>query len=127
MNKCRATGHRKYAFPDPCVIVYFSCCDTVGLCTTTSHNIEDFCFSHHEQVYRTQRVCVSGPKCNNLFFSCCDMDYHLSLYWTLLVLATMNKSTELRKYAFPDPSVIIFSFHVVICTTTSHNIGHFWF
>ena len=29
MNKCRAraTGRRKYAFPDPCVIVFFSCCD----------------------------------------------------------------------------------------------------
>ena len=23
MNKCRATGHRKYEFPDPCVIVSF--------------------------------------------------------------------------------------------------------
>ena len=54
INKC--TGHRKYAFPDPCVMV---------------------------------------------FFSCCDMYYHLSQYWSLSFLATTNKCTELRKYAFP--------------------------
>ena len=41
-------------------------------------------------------------------------------------MSPMNKcrATGRRKYAFPDPCVIVFVFHVVICTTTSHNIGH---
>ena len=38
MNKCRATGRRKYAFPDQCVIVFFH----VVICTATSHNIGHF-------------------------------------------------------------------------------------
>ena len=67
MNKSRATGSRKYAFPDPSVIVFF------------------------------------------FFFSCCDMYYHLSQHWAL-VLATMNKCTELRKYALPNPYFMIFFF-----------------
>ena len=62
MNKCRSTGRRKYALPDPCVI----------------------------------------------FFSCCDMYYHLSQYWSHLFLATMNKCIELRKCAFIDPCLLNF-------------------
>ena len=44
-------------------------------------------------------------------FSCCDMYYHLSKYrcWTLF-LVTMNKCTELRKYAFPDICLLDFFF-----------------
>ena len=38
------------------------------------------------------------------------MYYNLSQYWTLLFTATMNKCTELRKYAFPDPSLLDFLF-----------------
>ena len=29
-------------------------------------------------------------------FSCCDIYYHLSQYWTFSFLATMNKCTELK-------------------------------
>ena len=44
-----------------------------------------------------------------------------SQYWTVLFLATMNKCTELRKYAFPDPCLLDFFF---VSTTTSQNIPH---
>ena len=41
----------------------------------------------------------------------------------------MNKcrATGRRKYAFPDPRVMVLFFHVVICSTTFHSIGHFCF
>ena len=64
----------------------------------------------YEQVYRPQEVCVSRPMCNGLFLSCCDMFYHLLQYWTLVFLATNNKRTKLRKYAFPDPCLLNFVF-----------------
>ena len=53
-----------YAFPDPGVMVFFY----IVIYTTTSHNIGHFVFSHYEQVYRTQKVCVSGPMFIGLFF-----------------------------------------------------------
>ena len=118
MNKC--AGHRKYAFPDPCVMVFFQ----VVICTTNLSQYWTLVFSHYEEVYRTQKVRVSGPKCNNLFFSCCDMYYHLSQYWSLLFSAAMNKCTEVRKYAVPDPCLL--DFNVLVGTITSQNIRHFF-
>ena len=46
--------------------------------------------------------------------------------WTSGWTSPMNKcrATGRRKYAFPDPSVIVFIFHIPISTITSHNIGY---
>ena len=55
----------------------------------------------YEQVYRSQKVCVSGPMCNGSFFHvvmCTTTSHNIGH----LFLAAMNKCTELRKYAFPD-------------------------
>ena len=52
------------------------------------------------------------------------MYYRLLQYWSLLFLGTMNKCTELRKYAFPNPCLLDF-FLVFVGTTTSQNIRHF--
>ena len=119
MKKCRATGRRKHAFPDPCAIL-FSVLWYVLLRLTIFVTLV---FSHYGQMYISQKVCISGPMCNNLF-SCCGMYYHLSQYWTLLFSATMNKCIELRKYAFPDTCLLEF-FLVLVGTTTSQNIRHF--
>ena len=64
----------------------------------------------YEQVqgYKLQEVRVSKPMCN--FFLCCHTYYQLSQYWALLILATMNKCTELRKYAFLVPCLLDFFF-----------------
>ena len=64
-NKCRATGHRKYAFPDPRVIV----CVFLMLCYVLPPLTElyTFVFSQYEQVYRTRKVCISRPMFIGLF------------------------------------------------------------
>ena len=54
MNKCRATGRRKYAIPDPCVIVFFF--PLLCFVLTTLRILATFVFSHYEQVYETQKV-----------------------------------------------------------------------
>ena len=66
-------------------------------------------FSHYEQVFRTQKVCVSGPKCNGLSFHvviCTTTSWNIGH----LFLATMNKCIELRMYAFPDICLLDFLF-----------------
>ena len=40
--------------------------------------------------------------------------------------ATMDKCTDLRKYAFLDPWLLDFFFLVLVSTTTSQNIRHFF-
>ena len=47
--------------------------------------------------------------------------------WTPGWTPPMNKCTGRRMYAFPDQCVMVFFFHVVICSTTSYNIGHLCF
>ena len=80
MNKCRPTGHRKHAFPDPSVIIF-----SMLWYVPRYYHLSRYCtlfFRRYEQVYRTQKVCVSGP----MFignFSCFDRYYHLSKYSTL--------------------------------------------
>ncbi|PSN45870.1 hypothetical protein C0J52_19678 [Blattella germanica] len=46
-------------------------------------------FSRYEQVYITQKVCVSGPRFMGLIFSCIDGYYHLSKYSTLFFSNTL--------------------------------------
>ena len=55
-----------------------------------------------------RKYAFTDPRVIVFFFSCCDMYYHLSKYWSLLFLATMNRWIELRKYAFPDPCLLDF-------------------
>ena len=99
-----------------------------------------FVFSHYEQVYRTQKVCVSGP----MFIRqvAISMHFRTYVYWT-----------GRRKCAFPDlylldrSQKVCFSgtlfigqvaesvhfrtlvywtfFLVLVGTTTSQNIRHF--
>ena len=40
----------------------------VVIFTTTSDILGTFVFSHYEQVYKTQKVCISGPTFIKLFF-----------------------------------------------------------
>ena len=61
INKCRATGRRKYAFPDPGVFFY------VSICTTTSHNIGHL-FLITMNKCAELKVCVSGPMFIGLLF-----------------------------------------------------------
>ena len=67
----RATGRRKYACPDPCVIVFFFMLWYVlpPLTILATH-----VFSHYDQVYRTQKVCISRPMFIRFFF----------LFWWIL-------------------------------------------
>ena len=68
MNKCRATGHRKYEFPDLCIIVFFFMLWYVLPPLTM---LVTLVFNRYEQVYKTQKVCVFGPMFIRLFFLFC--------------------------------------------------------
>ena len=76
----------------------------------------------YEQVYRSQKVCISGPRCI-IFYSSSDMCYHISQYSTLLFLATMNKCTELSMN-FRTHVYWTFFFLVLVGATTSQSIRH---
>ena len=65
MNKCRATDLRMYAFPDPCVIVFFF---HVVISLPPLTILLTLVFSHYEQVYRIQKVCISWPMFITFFF-----------------------------------------------------------
>ena len=56
MNNYMATGRRKYVFPDPCVIFFFMLRYVLPPLTI----LVTLVFSCYEQVYRTQKVCISG-------------------------------------------------------------------
>ena len=80
MNKC--TGRRKYAFPDPSVIV-FSFMQWYVLPPLTIFGT--FVFSHYEQDYGTQKVCISGPMFIWTFFLylCIDIQKFQSKFLTV--------------------------------------------
>ena len=67
------------------------------------------CLSEKISIRSPMNKCrTTGRRKYVFLLSCCDMYYHLSEHWTLSFLATMNKCTELRKYAFPDPCLLDF-------------------
>ena len=65
MNKCEATSWWKYAFPDPCVVVFFFMLWYVLPPITI---LGTFAFSLYEQVCRSQKACISGPIFIGVFF-----------------------------------------------------------
>ena len=72
MNKC--TDRRKYAFPDPCVMVFFFFFHVVMEVDSQPNVI-----SHYGQVYISQKACISRPMFIR-FFCCFGGYYHLSKY-----------------------------------------------
>ena len=92
--------------------------------SVTEMNSEPNIVSHYEQVYRSQKVCISGPMCN-CPFSCCDMYYYLSQYWTL-VFSYYEQVYRTQKVCVSGPMFIGLSFLVLVSTTTSQNIHHFF-
>ena len=63
MNKC--TGRIKYAFLGPSVMVFFFFMLWYVLPPLTK--FDTFVFSHYEQVYRTEKLCISRPMFIGLF------------------------------------------------------------
>ena len=94
-------------------------CGTHG--TITSHNIGHFILATMNKCTVLRRYAFPNP-CVIVLFSCCDMYYHLSQYWSLFILATMKKCTELRKCAFSDPCLLDFFFLVLVGTATYQHI-----
>ena len=114
-NKC--TEFRKYAFPDPCVIVFFMLWYILPPLTI----LVTLVFSHYEQVYRTQKVCVSGPMCNCLFFS--RLWYVLPSVAILVTLVFSHYEQVCRtlKVCISGPMFILFFlfFIFLFCLTVS--------
>ena len=95
MNKY--TGRRKYAFPDPWVMVFSFMLWYILLPLTI---LDTFVFIHYEQVYRTQKVCVSGPMCNGLFIHVviCTMTSHNTRHFCFYPLWTSVQNSESMRF-----------------------------
>ena len=72
MNKCRATGRRKYAFPDPCAIVFFF---HVVIRTTTSHNISHLFLATMNKCTELRKYAFPDPCLLEFFWKtqCCTL------------------------------------------------------
>ena len=72
----------------------------------------------YERVYRLQKLGVSGPMCNDLF-------YHVVICTTISHYVQVHRT---QKVCVSGPKFIgLFLFLVLVGTTTSQNIGHLFF